>query len=656
MPRKKVDMPQPVKGIIPPALPLDRQATKDWIIDGILPPTVRETVQNNCMPWQTIEQEIEYTYKVHKNLTIIFHGPEESLKAKLQATYRTVWYLRENDLINTFSNRNYQCTTPPEATLKNIILNEVWLEPSQEEMEKLASIPELKGIEGKKGRMLRLGNHIFKPLQEYLQGIMSDNILHFIQHVSVNSLNTSLGTITRDGNDIRYEVIFHYEFDSPNVFGKYYFEKPSPEKPVHTISPFTNNEIIPIATGAPVSTSTMVLMRSDLWGNDENHLPKYTKKTDGGIIEHFINAPDSLDEEQKVQWLKENAWSVVDDYDLETAYMNLIYSACAMALPKPWDGEIKIIGSDIIKLLGWDKKRKHMKKGALLNEVFIKARNACTFGTGGYWKVGKKGFEIERGAHWVFMGEKWAGQLTFEGKPDNPTELYIIIRPGLWTKHFMNREGQAEGTALHQFAHIAKQTLQISTAQEPIAAKLALYLITTLRDREKNFKVETLLKAILPDGEFNQALTVKEKTHALKTQWDNALLRLKDIGWGIRFDSSYPPELIPEWAKNTNEPVKPVKSRLPKNYINDLLEAKVWFTAPAIVKGLIKAPETKKNQNGLTRLTGIEIKNAREKMNLSARKLSCLMGHSSAWITQIENGNRPITKENEKELRKILKI
>lgn len=669
MPRKKVDMPQPVKGIIPPALPLDRQAEKDWIIHGILPPTVKETVQNNCIPWQSRDQEIEYTYKAYKNLTIIFHGAEENLNAKLQGTYRTVWYLRENDLINTFSDKNYQCTTPPEDILKNIILNEVWLEPSQEEMKKLSSIPELKGIEGKKGRVLRLGSHIFKPLQEYLQGIMSDNILHFIQHVTTNSYNTSLGTITRDGNDIRYEVTFHYEFDSPDVFGKYYFEKLLPEKPslpISSPSPFENQEIPLCPSSIPVTTSNMAITRPDKWENDDKKLPHFVNKSKGGVIEHFIEAPEELGEEQKEQWLKVNAWRIVkslekEDYAIETAYVNLIYSTYAASLQKPWDGEIRITGSEIIKYLGWDKKKKKnleghcLKKGDLLKEVYKIARNACRFGTGGYWHIGKNRFTIERGPHWVFMGEMWTGQLTFEGKPDDPTEIYLTIRPGLWTKYFINREGQQDGSALCQFSHIAKQTLQISVAREPMAAKLALYLTTMVRDKvkEKDFKIETLLKTILTDSQFNEALTVKEKTHALKTQWDNALLRLKDIGWGIRFDPSYSEELLPSWTKDS-EP--PNKSRLPKNYIQNLLAAKVWFTAPAIVKGLIQAPEPKKKKYSPIRLKGIDVKKAREAKKWSIRELGRRMNKTDTWVRYIENNDRPITEENEKKLREILQI
>lgn len=665
------DLPPTKEEKIPPALPLSDREKIDWIRDGRLPLSRTESIPSRVLPWALSTQDIKYMYKVFMHPTIIFHLPQEQQEAsgfissKWEVKPNSIWYIQEEDLRKTFSEKKYKYLSLNEEKLKSVILNEVFISATIPD-ELSNQIPELKVLAGKKGKMIALGRDPLKPLTDYIKSIMSDNVLCFIQNnpAAINgSFETPLGVIMREGQEIHYDVTFVYRAENFTEFGKYCIETATiPEKtvsPISSPSPFENQEIAHCPSSIPVRTSTMALTRPDQWESDDKKLPHFVKKSPSGIIEHFIEAPEELEEEQKEQWLKENSWNIVkslenEAYAIETAYVNLIYSAYAMNLQRPWDGEIKITGSEIIKYLGWDKKKKNTRKGDLLKEVYKIARNACRFGTGGYWHIGKNRFTIERGPHWVFMGEMWTGQLTFEGKPNDPTEIYLTIRPGLWTKYFINREGQQDGSALCQFSYIAKQTLQISVAREPMAAKLALYLTTMVKDREKDFKIETLLKAILTDSQFNEALNIKEKTHALKTQWDNALLRLKEIGWNIRFDPSYPDELFPPWTKDSEPPEKP---RLPRNYIQKLLAAKVWFTAPAITRKLIQAPEPeKKKKYNATCLKGIDVKKAREAKKWSKKELGRRMGKSDTWVTYIENNNRPITKENEKKLREILQI
>lgn len=178
-----------------------------------LPPTKKEKIQGmvGVMP---VNQEIEYTYKVFKNVKVIFEG--------IEITHRTVWYLPEKDLIKSFSEKEHQHLSLDEEKLKNIILNELLVDVPQDEVDKMSSLRGLEDLKGKKFKGLGLGNDTLKPLVEYIQSVMAENILYFIQNIAQDSYDTSIGTIKRKGNEIHYEVIFTYRVASNlNEFGEY---------------------------------------------------------------------------------------------------------------------------------------------------------------------------------------------------------------------------------------------------------------------------------------------------------------------------------------------------------------------------------------------------------------------------------------------------
>ncbi|MGV8123956.1 MAG: MerR family transcriptional regulator [Candidatus Xenobiia bacterium LiM19] len=178
-----------------------------------LPPMRKEKIQGmvGVMP---MNQEIEYTYKVFKNVKIIFEN--------LETTHRTVWYLPEEDLIKSFSEKEYQPLRLDEKKLKHIILNELLIDIPQDEVNKMASLTGLENMRGKKFKGIGLGSNTLKPLADYIQSVMVENILYFIQNIVQDSYNTPIGTIIRKGNEIHYEVIFTYNIASNlNELGEY---------------------------------------------------------------------------------------------------------------------------------------------------------------------------------------------------------------------------------------------------------------------------------------------------------------------------------------------------------------------------------------------------------------------------------------------------
>jgi len=68
----------------------------------------------------------------------------------------------------------------------------------------------------------------------------------------------------------------------------------------------------------------------------------------------------------------------------------------------------------------------------------------------------------------------------FSKKVEKPYEIFITIRPGLWTKNFLNRAGAKAREALYQFSYLAQQVLKINPYHDELALRLAIY-ITVIR-------------------------------------------------------------------------------------------------------------------------------------------------------------------------------
>lgn len=189
------------------------------------PPSKKDILNYNA-GIQPVEQEIEYTYKVRKELhmTIYMLGTA----AKHVITPSTTWFLPEKDLVADFAKTNHKVMEIDEDRLKQILTKGIWKDVSPEEVEKM----NLPGREDGKQRKFHQLDTTFQALNDYLKEIMSENVMYFIQHIASDHYKTSIGNITRDENDINYEVHFTYKTpDDHEQFGEYCLLPPDTEKP-----------------------------------------------------------------------------------------------------------------------------------------------------------------------------------------------------------------------------------------------------------------------------------------------------------------------------------------------------------------------------------------------------------------------------------------
>lgn len=418
------------------------------------------------------------------------------------------------------------------------------------------------------------------------------------------------------------------------------------------------HSIVPIPSSAVMFSSIEAYIRKDLWQKNENgiaYLQHRAKGNPKNYIEHYISSPGDI---TMLPW--DEAQQIIDKFGFTTAKLHLIFAAHAMKQEKPWESKFNLKASDIIQEFGWDKNHKKPKSEKLLEIATTAFALDCLI-VKAVWVEGrnKKGQIIGSAP----VGRMWnvqikpIGQFNFEGKIDNPDEVYITIQPGLWTQDFLNRAGAKSREALYQFGYLAQQVLKIDPYHDELALRLAIYLTLDSRVRlDGKYKVRELLEITFPKSVIDNARLDRRKAYDLKQRWDNAMKLLLKLGWQIAFDSeTYPEGLRPE-----------SKDKKPKGYLDNLLDAKLTIKPPTPIPELIASKvklkveplqsKAKLKPAPSTALTSSQVREARKAKGWTQAKLAGVLGVSQNLISLVERGERTVNPELAAQIRNLLDI
>ncbi len=417
------------------------------------------------------------------------------------------------------------------------------------------------------------------------------------------------------------------------------------------------NGIVKLPSSMPVLTGLDSLLHPDRWKADKNQnaLAVYEykgKKNPDNWIEHYISSLGDL----KILPFDE-AIQIIDKFGLDTAKLHLILSAQAAQEEEPWKSLFTLRGSRLIKDMGWDK-RTDLKKPELLNRIAQTAYALNCLLVRAEWEEGRKKNKVYASVETSRMWDiavKMYGQKDLSGNISNPEEVLLKIRPGLWTGSFLNRGGAASKQALYQFSYLSEKVMGIDPYHNELAIRIALRQSITARYRNSALAVATYLRENLMGaaGKIAEARSDRRRAYDLKQQWDNSLLTLENAGFTIIFDEeSYPENLRP--GNSTKNP---------RGYLNKLLEAKVAITPPSpsskeramAESAPLPIPIKKKlPDSGQPRITGSDIRKAREAAGLKGSTLANYMGKSRAWLHQKESGKRSLKQKEAEQMLKAI--
>lgn len=427
---------------------------------------------------------------------------------------------------------------------------------------------------------------------------------------------------------------------------------------VPVTEPKLTDNALPIPTSSAIVSSIIAQIRKDLWYPDINGIACFKHQAKGkpsNYIEHYITNPGDI---EILPW--EQAEQIIDKFGFNTVKLHLIFAAHTMNQPVPWQSQFSLKASDVAKYLGWDKrtdlpiheKLHEIAKTAfildclLVKSVWVEGRN----------KKGGVDASTPTGRMWSVVVDP-RGQLNLEGKIEKPEEVYITVQPGLIFQSFLNKAGSRLKEALYQFGYLAQDILRIDPYHDELALRLAIHLTLDSRIHTTGkYRVATLLEAMLPHTVIDAARSDKRKGYDLKQRWDNALKLLLKLKWQIQFDESYP-----EWLQPGSKAPKPEDWRKIK-IIERLLAAKLIINPPEPIPELLKAkvepkPKTLKQKTATaSRLTGDQIRKAREAKGWTQRKLAGTIGVTQTLVGYWEKGKRTPSSDMEAKLRELLGI
>ncbi|HEY9752624.1 MAG TPA: helix-turn-helix transcriptional regulator [Coleofasciculaceae cyanobacterium] len=447
---------------------------------------------------------------------------------------------------------------------------------------------------------------------------------------------------------------------------------------------FHGKEFEKVATGYPILTGAQALINSQ-W--QDGQYPYWRKLVGDGFIEHQIirQSPET----RRIELVPgKAAWEIIQQFGPEAAYIFLIFSSYATDSAKPWEGEIKLKGTDLIRLYGWDK-RTDLTLGKKLKKIGNLVELVCSLSVLiSNIDIGNKRYNIATSAMWILEELEYSGQLalTVNGdRPDeatyeaeDPDELLIRVRPGSWTEKFFSQHEQSEKEALRQYGYLAKSTLQINPYRKRLAAKLAIFLTVMSRIQTSNcYEVAMLLEQVESPNLIQDIQHSKVKRNQLIEQWDSALLTLNQLGWEIEFDpDTYPESIRPAWSF-AEDSAKASQPR-PQQWLDLWLKAKIAIrpthliqqqlatAAPLALHAGQSIPDSVRSQSleppatvsfeidGMEEIPGVVLEKALALKGLTKAKLAAHLSLDRSMITRWIKGSRPIQPKHREQLWQLL--
>lgn len=433
---------------------------------------------------------------------------------------------------------------------------------------------------------------------------------------------------------------------------------------------FENNKHQILPSVLPMKTSTLCQLRDDFWQqNDSDGIAYYRQESShssDNFIEHYISSRKDI---QVLPW--DSARQIIDKFGFNTVLLQLLLAAHAVKCDRPWESQFSLSGTDIIRELGWDKRTDiplHAKLLELANTAFaldcllIKA----------VWeepnqRKGKRSVTIDTSRMWNIQ-VRMIGQMDLAGNVDSPEELYITVRPGLWTQGFINSGNINSQDALYQFGYLAQDVMKMNPYHNELALRLAIHLtLDSHSEQILEYRVRELLEIAIPKSKIELAFKNRDRKYKLKQQWDRAIAKLIELGWEIEFDAeTYPKEI---------QPGSDVRSQY--GYIERLLNAKIYiksmfpqrvdvnYPLPSLLMPELPPPISSQPTFKSTPvqvpvvmkdIPSFSVRAARTAKKLTQRELAVAVGVSQSLIAQWERGARSIDDKHLIKLKQILDI
>ncbi|NEO25666.1 MAG: transcriptional regulator, partial [Kamptonema sp. SIO4C4] len=328
---------------------------------------------------------------------------------------------------------------------------------------------------------------------------------------------------------------------------------------------FLNGQNHPFASSLVVWEMCNILtQRTDIpWSLDQRGKWCYSRDVKGKLsaiafhltnIHHFRYADCSSHQLSDFHLPPESATDTLKTFDLRAACLHLIYAAYATTLQNPWQEEFVVSSDQLERYLGLDK-RKDLTKAAkliLLKQLALPL-DQITASINWQQRGPIPPITLEEDQIWHLV------EMQHHCIPQNDEESQVIgltfrIRPGQWTRGFLNRQGAKEKTAYWQQGVLPLRVLQSVMRywqQHEGAMRMLLWLLFKFKvGRNQPVKVATLMGVAYGIMGLKRAKRDREWRKILLQRYEGDLETLNHCGVQPIFNpETYPVEIQPFWAK-----------------------------------------------------------------------------------------------------------
>ena len=253
-------------------------------------------------------------------------------------------------------------------------------------------------------------------------------------------------------------------------------------------------------------------------------------------------------------------------------------------------------------------------------------------------------------------------------RPDTLTDLSLTVTPGTWaeTPQWVNREGG------HLFyGPIATEILQLGRHKRDLAFRLGIHLALGFWERSlwkggvaRNVRVGDLLRDVLPQGDMERAKGNREEGRRLRERWSAALATLRDaVGFRFEFPDCPPWLIPPDFPGHDGSPAQHgaletlLNSRVEIHWPEKVVEARFRKPLAQIqereTQRLIRQTQTRLLNQRPTD-NAAQLKTAREATGMSQREVAPRLGIARGYLSQLESGAKPLTREKLRSLQALL--
>lgn len=356
---------------------------------------------------------------------------------------------------------------------------------------------------------------------------------------------------------------------------------------------------------------------------------------------------------------------------LEITSLHALLCCYVMQCQEP-GSRFVVSGDDLLRDLGLEARRKGgLTRSDLLKEIGKWASLLGLAQCEGYSRPkDREMISMELGPMWSISIHA-NGQLQLlenDPRPDTLTDLSLTVTPGTWaqTPQWATRE------ASHLlYAPIATEILQLGRHRRELAFRLGIHLALGFRERTQwrggkaNLRVGQLLEEVLPQGTLDRARGNRDEASRLRAHWGAALGTLRDaVGFRFEFPDC-PGWLIPPDFPDHED------ATAPHGALELLLNSRVVILWPEkVVEARLQKPLAQIQERETQKLirqtqarllnqrptdNAAQLKAAREATGMSQREVAPRLGIARGYLSQLESGAKPLTREKLRSLQGLLK-